>query len=405
MEVVYNMKLDFPSIECPPFVKKEEWHSHAWQLRNSLKTKTDFTRYFDLEDGEEMFFGQKSPAFKVQVTPYYAMVARQKSIAGKINPIKKIFIPSDVENKVGLQEMADPLGEHRFAKTPKLIHRYTDRVLLLVTDICATYCRYCTRKYHTAKGKPNLKNEDFNLALEYIRNHPEIREVILSGGDPLVLDDLSLQELLRDIRKIEHIEIIRIGSRVPVVNPFRITEGLAQILKQFRPVVLMLHFNHPKEITQDSKRAIDLLVDHGLMLMNQMVLLNGVNNHPAIVQALSRRLLYLGVKPYAMYQCDPSLGTDHLRTSISNSLQIVNQLWGRFSTLATPQFYIDIPGGGGKVPFHHVATHTHQFNKGFVGWDGIEGKYICPEESKIDAPSDWQDYQHEWNLLRNGEGC
>jgi lysine 2,3-aminomutase len=341
------MKIYFPKVENPPFVDKELWQSANWQMQNVLKTEKDFEKYFNLTDEERKYFQAKKNSFKVQTTPYYASVAKLMNKSGISSPIRNIFIPQFTEYESGLQQMLDPLAENQFSPTPQLIHRYTDRVLLLVTDVCAAYCRYCTRKYYTAKGKPLLKNDYFMKALSYIREHPEIREVILSGGDPLILDDEILTDLLSEIRKIEHIEIIRIGTRVPVVNPMRITEKLAKILQQFKPIVLMTHFNHPKELTKDSQMAIDILVSHGLMLMNQMVLLNGVNNHPAIVQALSRRLLYVGIKPYAMYQCDPSMGTDHLRTSIESSLKIVNALWGRFSTLATPQFYVDIPGGGG----------------------------------------------------------
>lgn len=393
------MKIIFPEVGCPPFVEKTQWESPSWQMQNALKSENDFAKYFTLKDEVIKYFCAKKNNFKVQVTPYYASVAKLIGKSGMPNPIRTIFMPNYSEYESGLQQMEDPLGEHQFSPTPQLVHRYTDRVLLLVTDVCATYCRYCTRKYYTGKTKPLVKKDYFLQALDYIRQHIEIREVILSGGDPLVLDDEILADLLAEIRKIEHIEIIRIGTRIPVVNPMRITESLAKTLRKFKPIVLMTHFNHPKEITQSARTAIDILVDNGLMVMNQMVLLNGVNNHPAIVQALSRRLLYLGVKPYAMYQCDPSLGTDHLRTSIENSLKIVNELWGRFSTLATPQFYVDIPGGGGKVPYHYVQGAGNIFSDGLVGWDGISGEYLNPPSSQMLIPSDIDDYLDEWQLL------
>jgi lysine 2,3-aminomutase len=393
------MKIYFPVVESPPFVKGEDWQSATWQLQNSLKTEQDFSRYFILSDEEKSYFLNQRNNFKVQVTPYYACVANLTEKSGLVNPIRSIFLPTNKEYELGLQQMDDPLGENQFSPTPQLIHRYPDRVLLLVTDVCAAYCRYCTRKYYTAKGKPRLKNDYLKKALAYISQHQEIREVILSGGDPLILDDSLLESLLTEIRAIDHVEIIRIGTRVPVVNPMRITEYLAKTLRKFKPLVVMTHFNHPKEVTDNARLAIDILVDQGLMVMNQMVLLNGVNNHPAIVQALSRRLLYLGVKPYAMYQCDPSMGTDHLRTSIENSLKIVNALWGKFSTLATPQFYVDIPGGGGKVPFHNVRGLGGGPDGVLVGWDGIQGEYLNPAESQMREPSDLIDYLAEWNLL------
>lgn len=219
----------------------------------------------------------------------------------------------------------------------------------MITDICSVYCRFCTRKHFTGAEQAFIRESEYQDALAYIRSKPGVREVILSGGDPLTLSDQQLDRVLTDLRKIEHIEIIRIGTRMPVVCPMRITEGLVKIIRKHNPVFLMTHFNHPREITIEAKMAVEMFVDHGIPVMNQMVLLNGVNNHPAIVQALSRRLLFLRVKPYYMFQCDPSEGSDHLRTSIEDSLAIQQELWGTLSGLAMPNLSVDIPNGGGKV--------------------------------------------------------
>jgi lysine 2,3-aminomutase len=226
--------------------------------------------------------------------------------------------------------------------------------------------------------------------------------VILSGGDPLTLSDERLRGLLRDLRSISHVELIRIGSRMPVVNPMRITDELVNMMKAFHPVYIMTHFNHPKELTAEAAEALKKFADHGFPLFNQLVLLNGVNNHPAVIQALSRRLLYLRVKPYYMFQCDPSQGTDHLRTSIDESLEIQRQLWGRLSGLALPPLSLDIPDGGGKVGLvPNFQTEVFSEGRRYRGWDGIEAVYLNPDPSRRELPADWGDYASEWESLKS----
>jgi lysine 2,3-aminomutase len=299
--------------------------------------------------------------------------------------------------------MKDPLGEERNSVTPRLLHRYPDRVLFLVTDFCTVYCRFCTRKRFTGNNKAFLSEEDFNKSLEYIRAHKGIREVILSGGDPLTLADKQLEKVLSEIRKIDHVEIIRIGTRMPTVNPYRVTEDLVKMIRKYAPVYLMTHFNHPKELTYESAQAISTFVDHGIPVMNQMVLLNGINNHPVIVQALSRRLLYLRAKPYYMFQCDPSEGTDHLRTSIEDSLEIQKELWGNLSGLAMPNLSVDVPNGGGKVGYTPNFELQRSLEKRtYKGFDGVEAEYINPPASAILKP-DISEYIEEWELLKNAK--
>ncbi|MEC9281882.1 MAG: KamA family radical SAM protein [Bdellovibrionota bacterium] len=375
----------------------EDWHDPKWQLRFSLKNKEDFAHYFKLSEQEERAFAEGSQ-FNVQTTPYYASLAKDHPE----DPIRKIFMPNALELEDQFQRMLDPLDENNNRPSQRIIHRYPDRCLFLVTDYCNVYCRYCTRKHFTGKEQVFPKKDEYQAGLDYIKNTPKIREVILSGGDPLSLSDNRLEQVLKDLREIPHVEIIRIGSRIPVVNPFRITEDLARLLKRYKPVYLMTHFNHPREITKESAEALERIVDHGTPVFNQMVLLNGVNNHPAIIQALSRRLLYLRVKPYYMFQCDPSEGSDYLRTSIEDSLEIQEQLWGKVSGLMMPNYSIDIPGGGGKtsmVPNHQICQEGN--TRTFKGFDGKIRQYISPSKQYIKKPMDIESYQQEWELLNS----
>jgi lysine 2,3-aminomutase len=257
------------------------------------------------------------------------------------------------------------------------------------------------RKHFTGQEQSFIGNQDYATAIEYIKKNVGIREVILSGGDPLTLSEDRIERLLSDLRAIDHIEIIRIGSRMPVVNPMRITEDLAKLLRKFSPVYFMTHFNHPAELTRNSAEAIGRLVDHGLPVFNQMVLLRGINNHPAIVQALSRRLLFLRAKPYYMFQCDPSEGTEHFRISVEESLEIQKEMWGRLSGLAMPNLSLDIPGGGGKVGLVPDFESLREIGvRHYKGWDGIEGTYRNPVNTAQDLPA-IENYVDEWNQIKN----
>lgn len=390
------MKFTFPKSPKPDSVADSDWNNWTWQLRQSLKTQSDFEKVFTLTENERAAFAQGKELFNIRTTPYYASLAGDSPQ----DSIRQILMPQRFEIEEGLQQMLDPLGERKNNPAPRVIHRYSDRVLFLVTDICSVYCRFCTRKHFTGQEQAFIRNEEYEQALSYIRSHPGIREVILSGGDPLTISDAQMDCVLSDLRNIDHVEIIRIGTRMPVVCPMRVTDELVAILKKHKPVFLMSHFNHPNELTAEAATALEKFVDNGVPVMNQMVLLNGINNHPALVQALNRRLLYLRVKPYYMFQCDPSQGTDHLRTSVEDSLEIQKELWGHLSGLAMPNLSVDIPNGGGKtylVPNFQVAQEG--LTRKYVGWDGVEAEYVSPAAENIKKP-DASLYLAEWESLK-----
>jgi lysine 2,3-aminomutase len=394
------MKLQFKRAPKPDSIVASDWSRWTWQLQKSLKTQADFAAVFDLSAEERAAFQEGAELFNIRTTPYYASLAGVQPA----DPLRRILMPNTLEMAAPTQAMLDPLGERRNNPAPRIIHRYPDRALFLVTDICSVYCRYCTRKHFTGQEQAFIKQDEYAEALNYIKTHSGIREVILSGGDPLTVSDAQLDRTLFDLRKIDHVEIIRVGTRMPVVCPMRVTEDLVKILKKHKPVFLMSHFNHPRELTEEAATAVEMFVDNGIPVMNQMVLLNGVNNHPAIVQALSRRLLYLRAKPYYMFQCDPSRGTDHLRTSIEDSLEIQKELWGHLSGLAMPNLSVDIPDGGGKayyVPNFETAVSPEK--RSYVGWDGVSADYVNPPAQRIQKPLDLEVYQDEWESLKSAK--
>ncbi len=387
------MIFDYKKITPPLKVSQDQWENWTWQMQNSLKSEKDFKSLFHLEENSFSLIQEK---FAVQSTPYYAKVIQQNSV------LQKIALPhlKELDSKGFHQK--DPLGENAHSPTSRIIHRYPDRVLFLITDFCGIYCRYCTRKYFTAQGHHVVPKNEYQNAMEYIKNNKGIREVILSGGDPLTLSNNKIHRILKDIRSIPHIEIIRIGSRMPVVCPFRLDVELMEILKQHQPVFIMTHFNHPDELTYECADHLLRFSNNGISVYNQMVLLNGINNHPALVQALNRRLLSLRTHPYYMFQCDPSLGTNHFRTTIENSKWIQKELWGILSGLALPRLSMDLPDGGGKVeltPDHLIKkTKSGSTHKGF---DGIESTYCNPEVSLLPDEKSMMPYLKEWNLIKN----
>ena len=377
------MNLIFKSLGIPKGIKPKLWRDWKWQLKNM-----------------KSYFKDQDNPFSAGTTPYYFhLINTYPCLKNIIQPTKKEFF-------MGSQQMKDPLGEEKHSPYPHLIHRYPDRVLFLVTDSCGVYCRYCTRKRFTGKKRSLISKQNQEKVFNYIRNNLGLREVILSGGDPLTLSDSSLEKLLKEIRSIKHIEIIRIASRMPVVCPMRMTKDLIKILKTYQPVFLMTHFNHPLELSQEVQKTLTKVADSGILMFNQTVLLNEINNHPILIQALMRRLLYLRVKPYYMFQCDPSEGSDHFRTTIENSKWIQKELWGRFSGLALPNLSLDIPEGGGKagiVPDFLLKKEKKQWL--FKGWDGLEALYINPiqenpETSFIEQQDNLKEYKKEWEILK-----
>ncbi len=385
----------FESIPPPPRIPTEQWTDWKWQIQHSLKTPKELKKFLDLSEEEKKAVHLLKDRFASKTTPYYLELCKRHP------PLRSMTLPhlKEMDSSGFYQE--DPLGEKKHSPVPRIVHRYPDRVLFLVTDFCGIYCRYCTRKYFTAQGNYTISSKDYQKALQYIKNSRGIREVILSGGDPLTLSNNKIKNILKDLRSISHIEIIRIGSRLPVVCPFRIDAELTALLKAHQPVFVMTHFNHPKELTAECVKHLLDLCDNGICVYNQMVLLNGVNNHPAVVQALNRRLLFIRVRPYYMFQCDPSEGTQHFRTTIENSKWIQKELWGVFSGLAVPRLSMDLPNGGGKVeltPDHFIKKQEDTFfHKGF---DGMISGYPNPKESKTPDTKEIQEYITEWNILK-----
>jgi lysine 2,3-aminomutase len=269
-----------------------------------------------------------------------------------ICPVRRQVIPRMEEMAVTPSEMTDPCGEDQHMVVPGLVHRYPDRVLFLVTDRCAAYCRYCTRsRVVSGVGEQQLET-DHEAALAYLHAHSEVRDVLLSGGDPLLFSDEKLDSLLGRIRAIPHIQFVRIGSRIPIFLPQRITPGLVAILRKYHPLFLSVHVNHPKELTRETLDALELLADAGVVLGNQSVLLRGVNDSIAVMRDLVQKLLMARVRPYYLYQCDLIQGTDHLRSSVERGTEIIHALRGFTSGYAVPQFVVDGPGGGGKIPIN-----------------------------------------------------
>ncbi|MGE3681075.1 MAG: KamA family radical SAM protein [Bdellovibrionales bacterium] len=390
------MKFHFPKVEPFPGVPSALWSQWPWQFKNGLTSLEDFSRHFALSPEEARALATGT-GFQVRSTPYYAALAH-RSVSQ--DPIRRMILPRIEELRSEGQQLFDPLGERKHSPRERLIHRYPDRVLFLVTDQCSLYCRYCLRKHFTGQDQAYIGSRAYEEAIAYLRSARGVREVILSGGDPLTLGDARLERLFSDLRGVGHLEIIRVGTRMPVVCPMRVTEDLAKMFRRFKPVFVMTHFNHPRELTSDAAEALERFVDHGVPVFNQMVLLNGINNHPAVVQALSRRLLFLRVKPYYMFQCDPSEGSEHFRTSIEESLAIQRELWGRLSGLALPSLSLDIPGGGGKVgltPDFEVERGAGE--RTYVGWDGVRGVYANPGTSS--EPCDPAEYEAEWLEIQN----
>jgi lysine 2,3-aminomutase len=290
--------------------------------------------------------------FPFKVTPYYYNLISQKD-----DPLYKQCIPSIQEISSSGDLVEDPLAEDSHNPVSLIVHRYPDRCLFLVSDKCAMYCRFCTRK-RKFKSPMDVSKEEINLGIEYIKNHPEIRDVLISGGDPFMLKDEEIEYILSCVRAIKHVEIIRIGTRIPCVLPQRITKKLVNILKKYHPLYINVHFNHPKEVTPKATKALTMLADVGIPLGSQTVLLKGVNDNPDTMKELMHKLLISRVRPYYILADDLVYGTEHFRTTLEKGMEIVDSLRGWTSGLAVPQFILDLPGGGGKVSL--VANHLER---------------------------------------------
>ncbi|MDR2105203.1 MAG: KamA family radical SAM protein [Deferribacteraceae bacterium] len=326
-----------------PKLSKREWNSWQWQLSNRITDIEQLGRFFPLTPSEKTAAGECRLPFAV--TPYYLSLM---NLANPYDPLRACMVPKAEELTLARGEAVDPLAESHNEAAPRLIHRYPDRVLLLATDFCSAYCRYCTRSRLVGQGVG--QGGALTEAFHYIRSHTEIRDVLISGGDPLTLTDCALEGILSELRDIPHVEIIRIGTKVPVVLPQRITPSLVKMLKRYHPLFISIHAIHPKEFTAEAKLALDRLSDAGIPLGSQTVLLKGINDSPAIMKRLMHKLLMFRVRPYYLYQCDPVSGASHFRTTVAAGLEIIAKLRGYTSGYAVPTFVVDAPGGGGKIP-------------------------------------------------------
>ncbi|MEM6884394.1 MAG: KamA family radical SAM protein [Verrucomicrobiota bacterium] len=340
-----------------PEASEHEWESWAWQMRNRVNTLEQLEQHMELTKEERAGVLLTGKKLAMGITPHFFNLI---DVNDPDCPIRRQIIPRLDETLVSPLEMSDPCGEDGAMPVPGLVHRYPDRVLFLVTDHCASYCRYCTRsRVVSGVGEQSLETQ-FDAAFEYLENHEEIRDVLLSGGDPLLLTDKKLEFFLKRLREIPHIEFIRIGSRIPVFMPQRITPELTNMIRKYHPVWLSTHVNHPRELTTEVKAGLERLVDAGIPVGNQAVLLKGVNNDAMVLKELFQKLLMCRVRPYYLYQCDLIQGSDHLRTTIKEGLEIMEQLRGHTTGYAVPQYVLDGPGGGGKIPLNpeYIVSHT-----------------------------------------------
>jgi len=364
-------------------VPDADWNDWHWQLKNRITTAEQLQKFLPTLTPEE-FEGAKLANHKLAlaITPYFFNLIDP---ADNNCPVRLQVIPKIAETHTAPWEMSDPCGEDSHSPVPGLVHRYPDRVLFLVTDRCAAYCRYCTRSRLVSNASGYDFHPEFDKQIEYIAKHPEIRDVLLSGGDPLLLSDDKLEKLLSRLRAIPHVEFLRIGSRIPTFLPQRITPELCAMLKKYHPLFMSVHSNHPRELTTEVREALGRLADAGIPLGNQSVLLKHVNDDVTVMKAHVQKLLMCRVKPYYIYQCDLISGSAHLRTSVSKGLEIMEQLRGHTSGYAVPTYVIDAPGGGGKVPISPEYVLCR--NAGRVLIRNYEGKIFEYPEAEDGTPS------------------
>ena len=373
------MPTPFTSRRAPIYaeVPDDKWNDWRWQLSHRLNTIEEFDQVIKLTDSERKALGS-SGLFRVDITPYFISLIDPEDPE---DPIRKQVIPTSAEMVPFTAMMEDSLAEDRHSPVPGLVHRYPDRVLMLVTTQCASYCRYCTRSRIVGDPTATFSRAEFEMQLEYIKNTPQVRDVLLSGGDPLVLAPKILEEVLTRLREIPHVEIIRIGSRVPVFLPMRITQDLCDMLEKYHPLWLNIHVNHPNEITQELAEATSRLSKAGIPLGNQSVLLAGVNDCVHIQRALVHKLVRIRVRPYYIYQADLVEGGGHFRTAVAKGIEILEGLRGHTSGYAIPKYIVDAPGGGGKIPLMPNYLLSYSDHKVIVR--NYEG-YVTTYEEPLD---------------------
>ncbi|WNG62710.1 KamA family radical SAM protein [Archangium gephyra] len=373
-----------------PNATDAEWSDWRWHQRHAVRNLEQLEKYVSLTPDERAGVQETSELFRIGISPYYlSLIDRDHPFC----PIRMQSIPVRAEARIRPGELEDPLGEDKTRPEEAIVHKYPDRVLFLALDTCSVYCRHCTRRRITKGGEAELTKEQMRRGLEYIRNHPEVRDVLISGGDPFLLSEERLEQLLAPLHEIPHVEMVRIGTRVPVCLPMRVTDSLARLLRRYAPVYVVTHFNHPKEVTPEAREACERLVDHGVPVENQAVLMRQLNSDARIIRELSHALLRIRVRPYYLHQMDVAQGCEHLRTPISKGMEIIQQLRGHTTGLAVPHLAVDLPGGGGKVtlqPDYVLERGEHETV--FRNYKGERYIYPEPEQTDCSCPYDsvWQ---------------
>ena len=359
-------------------VTDNQWNDWHWQVANRITEIEELKQLVPLTGEEEEGIRNCLKTLRMAITPYYALLMDP---ADPECPIRKQAVPVTWELDESPCDLEDPLSEDVDSPVPGLTHRYPDRVLFLITDQCSMYCRHCTRRRLAGSTDMSMPKDAIEQALDYIAGTPAVRDVLISGGDALLVDNERLEYLLYRLRQIPHVEIIRFGTRTPVVLPQRITEDLCRLLRRFHPIWLNTHFNHPKEITPDAELACSMLADAGIPLGNQTVLLKGVNDCPYVIRKLVHQLVKMRVRPYYLYQCDLSEGLEHLRTSVAKGIEIIEMLRGHTSGLAVPTYVVDAPGGGGKIPVSPQYLISMSDEKVILrNYEGVICAYTEPED-------------------------
>ncbi len=368
---------DYREIPLWKDVTEDQWNDWKWQAANRITKLDDLRKIIPLTPEEENGITECLKTLRMAITPYYATLMNEKD---PNCPIRKQAIPLKKEIDKSDADMEDPLHEDADSPVPGLTHRYPDRVLLLITDMCAMYCRHCTRRRFAGQQDKGLPIDRIDAAIEYIKKHSEVRDVLLSGGDCLLVSDERLEYIISRLRAIDHVEIIRLGSRTPVVMPQRITPQLVEMLKKYHPIWLNTHYNHPKELTSEARKALERLADAGIPLGNQSVLLKGINDCVHIMRELVHGLVKNRVRPYYIYQCDLSMGIEHFRTPVAKGIEIIEGLRGHTSGYAVPTFVVDAPGGGGKIPVMPNYLISQSAHKVILrNYEGVITTYTEPK--------------------------
>lgn len=362
----------------------EQWADWKWQQRRSVRTLAEVEKHLDLTDAERRGVVETATIFRLGISPYYLSLCDPTH---PFCPVRMQAVPTFHEATIHEGELRDPLGEDKTRPVPAIVHRYPDRVLFLALDRCSVYCRHCTRRRMTGSDETDLSRDEIERGVEYVRQHPEVRDVLLSGGDPFLLATPKLDALLGALRAIPHVEIIRIGTRVPVCVPMRVDAELVAALKKHHPLYVVTHFNHPKELTPTSRAACERLVDAGIPVENQSVLLRRVNSTARTILELNHQLLRTRVRPYYLHQADVAEGIEHLRTPLDKGVEILEQMRGHTTGLAVPHLAVDLPGGGGKVTLQpnyllsrdgKSATFRNYRNETYVYPEPTERDCTCP---------------------------